>query len=370
MTSVPVTQAGADGRLSAPPKTRARALAAVGFAIALLLAAGTLGGAMLSSAPPDSTTNVIGWLVSTAGVVAAGIVAWIAIRSLLHSLRAARQMRDGQVLEARASAASSIHDGFVAFGIGVAVLLLIVCAVGLTTNDAAIQRVFLRWDIIADSAKDIVVAFGLNIWIAVVAQVFVLIFGLVLAVLRLIPGTAGRPVRALAIAYIDVLRAVPAIIVIYLVGFGLPLLDLPVLSGLSPASFAIIALTLTYSAYVAETYRAGIEVIHPSQWSAARSIGLSYPQTLRFVILPQAIKGVIPPLLSSFISLQKDTALVNIIGALDAFNQAKFYSSSSFNLSPITVVAVLFIVITIPQTRLVDWLLERSANRRLSRQGK
>jgi polar amino acid transport system permease protein len=112
------------------------------------------------------------------------------------------------------------------------------------------------------------------------------------------------------------------------------------------------------------TYRSGIEAIHPSQWSATRSLGFSYAKTLRYVILPQAIRNVIPPLSSSFIGLQKDTALVNVIGTMDAFNQAKYYTSSSFNLSSVTVVAILFFVITIQQTRIVEFLLARSARMR------
>ncbi len=163
--------------------------------------------------------------------------------------------------------------------------------------------------------------------------------------------------------YIDIFRGLPAIITIYLVGFGLPLAGLPVFGNLPQIWYAILALTLTYSAYVAEVYRAGIESIHRSQTDAARSLGLSYPQTLRYVVIPQAVRRIIPPLLNDFISLQKDTALVNVIGAIDAFNQAKIVASNHFNLSSVTTVAILFVVITIPQTRLVDRLIERDQRR-------
>ncbi|MDQ0029936.1 amino acid ABC transporter permease [Arthrobacter bambusae] len=356
--------------MSPPPKSGPLAVAAVIFAGVLLLLMAGLGAASMGNSTPGSTTSVIGWLISTVGVVSAGIVLWIAARSVRRSLHAARDVRAGRILEARTPAAMSIQDSLLTFGIGLAILIVLAAAIALTVNDGVIQKTFLRWDLIGESARDVVSAFGLNVMIAVISEVFILVFGLILAIARMMPGRAGRPIRAIAIAYIDGMRAVPAIIIIYLVGFGLPLLKIPVLSDLPPEWFAITALTLSYSAYVAETYRAGIEVIHPSQWSASRSLGFSYGRTLRYVILPQAIRGVIPPLLSMFIALQKDTSLVNVIGTLDAFNQAKFYSSASFNLSSVTLVAVLFIIITIPQTRVVDWLLSRSGSHRRPKGGK
>ncbi|MEV6945993.1 amino acid ABC transporter permease [Streptomyces sp. NPDC051172] len=361
MSASPAIEAS---KLSPPPKSRVLAVTAAVFALALLLFMAALGSSAMNSSEPGTTPRTIGWLLSTAGVLVSAVVLWIAVRALRGSLRASREAGLGKVLDARTTAAASIQDALFTLGLGLTVLLILLGALMLTVDDGIIQKTFLRWDLMAESAKDVVAAFGLNVWIAVMAEVLVLVLGLLLAVARLVPGRAGRPVRALAIAYIDGMRAVPAIIIIYLIGFGLPLLNLPLLSGLSPEWFAIIALTLTYSAYTAEIYRAGIEVIHPSQWSASRSLGFSYAKTLRFVILPQAVRGVIPPLLSAFIALQKDTSLVNIIGTMDAFNQAKFYSSASFNLSSVTVVAVLFIIITIPQTRFVDWMLARGMSRR------
>jgi len=182
-------------------------------------------------------------------------------------------------------------------------------------------------------------------------------------VARLIPGKTAAPIRAIATLYTDIFRGMPAIITIYLIGFGLPLSGLPILKDLSVETYAIIALTLTFGAYVAEVYRAGIESIHWSQVAAARSLGLTYMQTMRYVIVPQAVRRIVPPLLNDFIGLQKDTALVNVIGSIDAFNQAKILSSNYFNLSPVTVVAFLFVVITIPQARFVDRILEREQRR-------
>jgi polar amino acid transport system permease protein len=127
--------------------------------------------------------------------------------------------------------------------------------------------------------------------------------------------------------------------------------------------YCILALTLTYGAYVAEVYRAGIESIHPSQWAAARSLGLSYLQTLRYVIVPQAVRRIMAPLLNDFIGLQKDTALVQVIGVVDGFNQSRMIASNAFNLSAVTIVAILFVLITIPQARFVDRLVERDQAR-------
>ena len=146
---------------------------------------------------------------------------------------------------------------------------------------------------------------------------------------------------------------------LYLVAFGIPIAEIPVLSDLPTAWLIIIGLTVTTSAYVAEVFRAGIESVHWSQTSASKSLGFNTLQTWFYVVVPQAFRRVVPPLLSYFIGLQKDTALVNIIGAIDAFGQAKIYASNDFNLSSVTTVAILFIVITIPQARFVDYLLAR-----------
>ena len=364
MTSARVGVSGESGTLSPPPPSRALALSALLVAVIALVTIAVLGGAATTASQPGSAGQAIGFAFSSVGLVLAGVILWMAIRSVRASVLGSHQLASGEVLAARAHADRSRQDALVTFGLSFALAIVVSLVLVVMMNDGSIQKTFLRWDLMYASAFDVVKAFGLNIWIAVIAEIFVLIFGLLLAVARMAPGRAGKPIRALAVAYIDIMRAVPAIIVLYLVGFGLPLAKIPLLSGLSSTGFAILALTLTYSAYVAETYRAGIEAVHPSQGSASRSLGFSFGQTLRYVILPQAVRFVIPPLLSAFIALQKDTSLVNIIGALDAFNQAKFYASSDFNLSSVTVVAVLFIIITIPQTRFVDWTLARGAMRR------
>lgn len=345
-------------QLSPAPRVTGLGAAATVFSVTFIVAIAVLAGTVV----PGSTFAL--WF-SIIGFALGAVCVFLALSGLGSAIRSGRLQRSGEVLEARSVADSSRERSFIALGITVMLVVLLAILVLIVMNDAAVAKTFFQWELIAKSSLDVVKAFGVNIFIAVIAQIFVLIFGLILAIGRMAPGRAGRPIRALAITYIDVMRAVPAIIVLYLVGFGLPLAGIPLLSDMSPVWFAIVALTLTYSAYVAETFRVGIEQIHPSQSSASRSLGFSYGQTLRFVILPQAIRAVIPTLLTTFIALQKDTSLVNIIGTMDAFNQAKFFASSAFNLSSVTVVAILFVIITIPQTRVVDWMLARdSAARR------
>jgi polar amino acid transport system permease protein len=253
-------------------------------------------------------------------------------------------------------------------------------------NNAGVGKTFFYLPLILEKWPLVVQAFWNNIKIFVIAEILVLIWGLVVAIARLMPGPAGQPVRLLAIAYCDVFRGLPAILTLYLIGFGLPISGLPDLiippivglfvdfDGMTAAEirqytriplpwYCILALTLTYGAYVAEVYRAGIESIHPSQWAASRSLGLSYFQTLRYVIVPQAVRRIMAPLLNDFIGLQKDTALVQVIGVVDGFNQARMIASNAFNLSAVTIVAILFVLITIPQARFVDRLVERDQAR-------
>jgi polar amino acid transport system permease protein len=282
-----------------------------------------------------------------------------ALRSLRLARRARRAIAGGELVVARAAAKASRGDTWISISLAVALVVVLAAIQFLIANDLAVSRTFFLLPLMSETLPLILKAFWTNIHIFVVAEILVLIVGLAFAVARMAPGPAGRPIRALAVTYIDVFRGLPAVITIYLVGFGISLTGLPVLKDLSPETFAIIALTLTSSAYVAEVYRAGIDSIHWSQTAAARSLGLSYGQTLRFVVIPQAVRRMIPPLLNQFISLQKDTALVNIIGSMDAFNQAKIIASNHFNLSAVSTVAFIFIIITIPQTRLVDRLIER-----------
>jgi polar amino acid transport system permease protein len=171
------------------------------------------------------------------------------------------------------------------------------------------------------------------------------------------------PLRALAIAYADFFRGVPTILVIAILGFGVPALQLKHVPT-STTVWGIVALVLIYSAYVSEVYRAGIESVHPSQEAAARSLGLSRLQALRRVILPQAVRRVIPPLLNDFIGLQKDTALVGTLGAVEAFQQSNIDVNATFNYTAYVAAALLFVAITIPLARFTDWLILRDRRRR------
>ncbi|HET9671923.1 MAG TPA: amino acid ABC transporter permease [Actinomycetota bacterium] len=207
-------------------------------------------------------------------------------------------------------------------------------------------------------------AIWVNIRVFLVAEVLILILALVVAVIRSLPGPVFFPFRLVAVAYTDLFRGTPLLLVIYLFGFGFPALGIPGLSDRSEVVYATAALVLSYSAYVAEVYRAGIDSVHPSQVASARSLGLSRIQSLRFVVLPQAIRRVIPPLLNDFVSLQKDTALLAVLGVVEAARAAQIYSSYRFNYSSFVVAAFLFVLMTIPLARFTDWLIERDRRRR------
>src|SRR4051794_16836502 len=169
--------------------------------------------------------------------------------------------------------------------------------------------------------------FQTNIKLMVIAESLVLILALVIAVVRGLPGRGSLPLRGLAIGYTDFFRGTPLILVAYVCGLGIPALQISVISTQSLFTYGVISLTLVYTAYVTEVYRAGIESVHPSQRMAARSLVLTYAQTLRHVVLPQAVRRVVPPLLNDFIGLQKDTAIITVIGVTDALAQAGFYSN-------------------------------------------
>ncbi len=225
---------------------------------------------------------------------------------------------------------------------------------------------FHLWQSIVGTAgtPSVVGAFLLNVEIFAISEVLILILALVIAVVRQIPGPVFFPFRMVAVGYTDLFRGVPLILVLYMIGFGVPGLGLGFVSYLSDVTYGIIALVLVYSAYVAEVYRAGIESVHESQNAAARSLGLTRWQSMRFVILPQAVRRVIPPLLNDFIGLQKDTALVSVLGSIEAARAAQIYSASQFNYASYVVAALLFVLITIPLARFTDRLIARDRRRR------
>lgn len=275
----------------------------------------------------------------------------------------ARLLRDDELVEARRASAAGRENAQIAMGFAAAAIIVAGILLMAMANDAGIARTFFTSESWKLSFPEMIAAFWTNIWVAVVAQVLVLIFGLLLAIMRMLPGRAGAPLRFIAIVYCDVFRAVPAIVTILLIVFGLPL-AFPATANWPIAYLGILSLTLTYSAYVAEVYRAGLASIHPSQGAAARSLGLSYIQTLRTVLVPQGVRRVIPPLLNDFISLQKDTALLSTAAVAEVLLTATLWQSKLFDLSPVTLAAGFFIIITIPQARYVDYLIKRDETRR------
>ena len=199
-----------------------------------------------------------------------------------------------------------------------------------------------------------------NIQLSFIGGFFIAVIALSLALIRTTKSPALTPFRFLATAYVDIFRGAPLLLIILLVGFGVPALRLAGLTS-NVIVLGTVAVVLTYSAYVAEVIRSGIMSIHPSQRAAARSLGLTSGQTMRFVVLPQAVKRVIPPLLNDFVSLLKDTGLVSILGVTDAVRAAQINASRTFNYTPYVVSAILFLLITIPLTRYIDRVIRRSS---------
>jgi polar amino acid transport system permease protein len=210
---------------------------------------------------------------------------------------------------------------------------------------------------------DVWAGFQVNLKMMAVAEVLVLVFALAIAIVRGLPGRGAKPFRALAIAYTDFFRGTPIIIVAFFVGFGVPGLQLGYISSRSFTTYGIVTLTLVYTAYVTEVYRAGIESVHASQRAAARSLGLSYAQTMRYVIVPQAVRRVIPPLLNDFVGLQKDTAIVSVIGVAEAASLSQQFSTQNGDFPSYLVAAVFFILITIPLARFTDHLVAQRERR-------
>jgi len=228
-----------------------------------------------------------------------------------------------------------------------------------------VKASFFDGDRFRESFAEIAPAFKLNVRVFLIAEACILVFALLLAVARSSRAPALFPVRVLATVYVDLFRGVPVLLVLFLLGFGVPALRLEGVTN-DPVFWATVALILSYSAYVSEVYRAGIDSVHESQRSAARAVGLTSTQSLRFVVLPQAVRRVIPPLLNDFIALQKETALVGVLGPIEAARRAQIYSSRTFNFTSYVAAALIFLAITIPLTRLTDWLLARQRRRTMA----
>ncbi len=229
-----------------------------------------------------------------------------------------------------------------------------------TPGWAIVQAAFFDPEVALRSLPRVWDGFLLNLQVLGMSVVTVGVCALFLATLRTLPGAVFFPLRVLAAAYTDVFRGLPFIIVLYLFGFGIP-----TLTGerVPPIVLGTLCITLTYSAYVSEVIRAGIEAVHPSQRLAARALGLSYAQTLRRVVLPQAFRKITPPLMNDFVAMQKDVGLISILGAVDAVRAAQIMNAQTYNFTPYVVAGILFSLLAIPSVRLTDWYTARLRQR-------
>jgi polar amino acid transport system permease protein len=224
------------------------------------------------------------------------------------------------------------------------------------------QETFFDWAYAREVLPGIAEGFKTDLVIVFFSTIIIAVLALILALLRTTRAAAVAPFRILATVYVDLFRGIPLLLVLYLIGFGIPALGIPWLPT-SPAVLGTIAISVTYSAYVAEVIRSGILSVHPSQRAAARALGLSQGQTMRHVVLPQALRRVVPPLLNDFVSLLKDVSLVSVLGVVEGVRRAQIYNNESYNYTPYVVAAILFLILTIPLTRFTDHVLARSIAR-------
>lgn len=230
-----------------------------------------------------------------------------------------------------------------------------------TPGWAAVQQSFFDPRTAIDTFPDILLGLWLNVRILFFSAIGVALFGTLLAVVRGLRSPVFFPLRMLATGYTDLFRGLPLIIVLYLVGYGIP--GLGVFPRLPAEVWGTIAIVLTYSSYIAEVLRAGMEAVHPSQRLAARSLGLSHAKTLRLVVLPQAIRKVTPALMNDFVSMQKDVGLVSILGAVDAVRSAQIAQAETYNFTPYFVAGLLFVAISLPLIRVTDAVARRQQRR-------
>ena len=290
------------------------------------------------------------------------------IPAVVHSLRASSLAGRGDLERARIEGEKARNWAWYSVGYGLLVYAVLFVVYLLTVKDGAVRKVNFNWSYLTsgDMWRALWSGFLLNLRVFAKSAVIVLVWALVVAIVRLLPGRQCAPIRFVATAYCDLFRAVPALLVIGIVGFGLPKADPPLLGGHSDEFYAVVALVLVYGAYVSEVYRAGIESIHRSQTAAARSLGLSYGQTMRHVVVPQAVRRVTLPLMNDMVALQKDTSLIFLLGGLDVINKARFFNNSHATFTAYTGAAILFAAISLPLTRLLDVYSRRDQRRRLS----
>jgi polar amino acid transport system permease protein len=310
---------------------------------------------VIEEAGPSRPPMVRYWLpmVGVLSFFPTGIV------SVVEAARSRRLDREGLYGDAGVAAARSRR--WAGYSVVAAITLLILTFISgllLSNGHAVASDLFDPADVFHTLPTELR-GFELNVEIFSIAEVIILAWSLVVAIVRSLPGRAAAPARLVATIYVDVFRGLPSLLVILIVVYGIKRAGLPVISNFSDMWNVILALTLVYGAYVGEVIKGAIESVHWSQAAAARSLGMSYAKTLRYVVLPPAVRSIIPPLLNAFISLQKDTSLVAIIGLLDAVNYSQILALQDANLSAFTGVALCFLAITIPLTRLADVLIKR-----------
>ncbi|MGB4967302.1 MAG: amino acid ABC transporter permease, partial [Candidatus Saccharimonadales bacterium] len=277
-----------------------------------------------------------------------------------------RRALPGDLAAARAHLAKAKHWAWYSVTLAATIATLGLAVAVFLANDAAVYRTFFDTTIITENAAAVLKGFWINVQLFLMAEVLILLLSVLVAVVRELPGRPAAPLRFLAAGYTDVFRSLPEILVLLIIGIGLPRSGLPVLGSFTAFQAALFALTVTYTAYIAEVVRGGLHSVHWSQFAAARSLGLTYLQAMRLVVIPQAMRNTVAPLLNGFISLQKGTALVSVLGVLDAVNIASGIASFTASLAPYTGVALLYLIVTVPLTRLTDYLTQRTRKRRLA----
>lgn len=250
------------------------------------------------------------------------------------------------------------RGALVAVASTVVVFGLIVWAVGSSPSWPAVRSQFFNSEDFVAAWPDVFKGFRVNIRLFLISMLTIPVAALLVALMRSFRGPGFLPLRLIAIIYTDLFRGIPLYLLIVLMGFGMPALEIPGLPS-SAVFWAVTALTLSYAAYTAEIYRSGIDAVPESQRASARALGLTQWQSMRFAILPQAIRNVVPALMNTVVSLQKDVALVSVVGVRDAVREAGIYTSRTFNYTSYVVATLLFLLISVPLTRLVDWYTER-----------
>ncbi|MFT3853591.1 MAG: ABC transporter permease subunit [Ilumatobacteraceae bacterium] len=307
--------------------------------------------------------QVAGGVRGAVGVVV-GIVLFppTGIVALVLLLKA-RRIRFGDTRAARHAYDRSKQWCVKSLGFAAALWVVVALVAILLVDDRAMIHAFFDREVLREALPSLLEGFWFTVKLCIVAEAAVLAWGLTVAVVRTLPGDGARPLRALATIYVDVFRAMPALLVIMVVVLGVKQTSMPFFSDLSDFQLVVVALVLVFGSYAAEIFRAGIELVHHNQVDAARTLGMGQFAALRTVILPQAFRAVLPPLLNSFISLQKDAALVMLVGLLDAVNWAYIQSIQHANLSPFVGVAAGYLAMTLPLTRITDHLGRRHADK-------